>query len=289
MLKKGRVSALYLADRPPPVVALAQQLLADLLALKQCGSYPPTLAALAGPNDGTLLEQAMLQPQFADRAAWLKPKNRAAPVLLKEDLTDPATGGGLLPFLLGSARTEQTQAFTAKELAKSVAKPFVTVIAAGLEAAEAASLPESVGFVLIKRKRHFFALTDMRTNPPASNFRAAAGPVESGRFAPSADSSPAAPTPPRENAPHFAIAFAAAFDRLDRARGQLNFVSLVDLRRELALCSRSEFDAHLLELRRARQYTLKAAEGLDGLTPDELAAGIREDGDLLLNVSRIRP
>ena len=79
------------------------------------------------------------------------------------------------------------------------------------------------------------------------------------------------------------------FARLDRQAGGINFVNLRDLRRDLPHFGRAEFDMNLLELRRDRRYTLKAAEGLDGLAADERDAGIWEDGDLLLNVSRLRP
>ena len=83
--------------------------------------------------------------------------------------------------------------------------------------------------------------------------------------------------------------FDEAFSRLDRQSGGINFVSLLDLRKDLAQFERKEFDARLLEMRRERRYTLKAAEGLDGLPAAEREAGIWEDHHLLLHVSRLRP
>jgi hypothetical protein len=78
------------------------------------------------------------------------------------------------------------------------------------------------------------------------------------------------------------------FERLNREKGSHNFVSLVDLRRALPMdCA--AFDAALQELRRAGRYTLSGAEGRHGLTPDERAAGISEQGTLLLYVSRRTP
>ncbi|HTU22540.1 MAG TPA: hypothetical protein VMG10_31165 [Gemmataceae bacterium] len=49
---------------------------------------------------------------------------------------------------------------------------------------------------------------------------------------------------------------------------------------------RAAFDAGLQDLRRARRYTLSAAEGRHGLRAEEQDAGIHEDGSLLLFVSR---
>jgi hypothetical protein len=79
--------------------------------------------------------------------------------------------------------------------------------------------------------------------------------------------------------------FTAAFDRLDREAGAHNFVSLVELRRALPW-DRPTFDAELRKLRLAGRYTLSAAEGRHGISAQEKAAGMVEDGALLLYVSR---
>ena len=52
---------------------------------------------------------------------------------------------------------------------------------------------------------------------------------------------------------------------------------------------RDQFDRELQDLRRAGRYTLSAAEGRGGITPEEREAGIREEGSLLLFVSRNTP
>ena len=83
----------------------------------------------------------------------------------------------------------------------------------------------------------------------------------------------------------FVHLFDETFARLDRERGGHNHVSLVDLRRALAL-DRPAFDAVLQDLRRSARYTLSAAEGRHGLHAEEQEAGIHEDGALLLFVSR---
>jgi hypothetical protein len=59
----------------------------------------------------------------------------------------------------------------------------------------------------------------------------------------------------------------------------------VDLRAAVP-ADRAAFDAALQRLRRAGRLTLSAAEGRHGLTPEERAAGLVEDGVLLLYVAR---
>jgi hypothetical protein len=49
---------------------------------------------------------------------------------------------------------------------------------------------------------------------------------------------------------------------------------------------RAAFDTGLHQLRVAGRYSLSAAEGRHGLSPEEREAGITEDGTLLLYVSR---
>jgi hypothetical protein len=102
---------------------------------------------------------------------------------------------------------------------------------------------------------------------------------------------PLSPSPPLPCSPpaDFASAFDAAFGRLDRSSGSHNFVSLADLRPALAAWSREEFDRELRELRIAGRFELAGAESVNGLGPEDRAAGIQEAGSLLLYVSRRRP
>jgi len=83
----------------------------------------------------------------------------------------------------------------------------------------------------------------------------------------------------------FAQLFDAAFVQLDQEHGSHNHVSLVALRQALPM-ERASFDAELQLLRRAGHYSLSAAEGRHGISAEEQDAGIREDGSLLLFVSR---
>ena len=85
----------------------------------------------------------------------------------------------------------------------------------------------------------------------------------------------------------FADAFEKVFTSLDRQARSVNLVSLVDLRRALPV-DRETFDRELRELRRAGRFSLNAAEGRQGLTPEEREAAINEGGSLQLFVSRRR-
>ncbi len=93
------------------------------------------------------------------------------------------------------------------------------------------------------------------------------------------------PVPASEPKAEFARAFDETFRRLDVQGRSHNFVSILELRRGLPF-DRQAFDAGLRELRRAGRYTLSAAEGKQGVRPEEQEAGIIEDGALLLYVSR---
>jgi hypothetical protein len=86
----------------------------------------------------------------------------------------------------------------------------------------------------------------------------------------------------------FARRFDEAFARLDRERGGHNLVSLVALRAAVPV-GRDDFDAGLRELRRRGRYSLGAAEGRHGISPEEREAGVVEEGSLLLFVSRKAP
>jgi hypothetical protein len=122
--------------------------------------------------------------------------------------------------------------------------------------------------VLIKGTKRLFGLKDLHAG------RAVAVPA------------PAPPVPAA--ATDFSRAFDEAFSRLDREKGSHNFVSLVPLRHAVPV-PRDAFDAGLRQLRLAGRYTVSAAEGRHGLSPEERDAGIPEDGALLLYVSRRSP
>jgi hypothetical protein len=95
------------------------------------------------------------------------------------------------------------------------------------------------------------------------------------------------PSPPL-SAEEFRGEFARAMKRVESRSSRPNFVSLVDLRKELPNISREDFDRHLYQLRRSGLYTTTGAEGRGGLKPEEREAGIVEDGVLQLFLSRRR-
>lgn len=95
------------------------------------------------------------------------------------------------------------------------------------------------------------------------------------------------PAPPL-SAEEFRGELARAMKRIESKAVHPNFVSLVDLRKELPHISREDFDRHLYQLRRSGLYTTTGAEGRDGLKPEERDAGIVEDGILQLFLSRRR-
>jgi hypothetical protein len=80
---------------------------------------------------------------------------------------------------------------------------------------------------------------------------------------------------------YFSDDFDAAYRRLD---GGHNLVSLVALRRALGGYSREAFDRGLWNLRRVGVYSCAAAER--DVSAADRAAGVEEDGLLLLYVSR---
>jgi hypothetical protein len=90
---------------------------------------------------------------------------------------------------------------------------------------------------------------------------------------------------PRTNG-DFARAFKEAFDRLRRDR-PFNMVELAALRQALRSYSREQFDQGLHALRKSREFVLETFEGRHGsLSPEELAAAVREDGRIFAFAAR---
>ncbi|HZT80743.1 MAG TPA: hypothetical protein VFA26_10990 [Gemmataceae bacterium] len=278
---------------PPPEARLAEKLVRALEAQRQLGgdAYPlplQRLLELTEPDAGpTLVNKAVAAPPFAARAVLARAKDRAAPVALRDDLPRLAASPLLLDYAVRVTRTETTRAFSAPELGKKIGKDvgreFVRALADWPETA----LPAGVGWLLVKGRRLFFLLEDVgRSREPSETLPP---PVPPGsRDLPSGTDGFMVPPGSRDLPGDFARAFGEAFDRLDRQRGGHNFVSLVELRRAVP-CDRAAFDAGLRRLRVAGQYTLSAAEGRHGISPEEQQAGITEEGSLLLFVSRRSP
>jgi hypothetical protein len=288
--KKGKTTGLYHEDHPPPPpplpkeAVLAGRLLELLRAERAAGRYPVPIRRLAELADTTpaapLFKKALKHPTLETfQTPW--PGADEPHIALADDLTRLAASADLLTALLVACETADADAFPAYALldkldgSKGKAKNLLRKTLGEALTGEAA-LPPGIGVVRVgggkkqKPVRHFFRLDRLRTGPAATRPAAAPAP------------------PPAAGRTDFAAAFAAAFDRIDRATGGNNFVSLVDLRAAMPDVPREVFDAELQALRRARRYWLKSAEGYDGLRHEERAAAIPEEGELLLHVSRVR-
>jgi hypothetical protein len=258
---------------PPPEVELAGRLVRVLEAQQRLGSgsYPvrqSRLVELSGPPPPSkVLKKALAAEPFAGRAV---PLVKADPDPLWVFADDPR----LMHFLLETCRTETVQAFSVadlKKLSKQAEGPFADALGRLLTDGGVPGVGWIGARVGKREERLLFRTEDVR------GLRAAAAPS---RSAPETHAAP----PPAD----FAAAFDEAFARLDRQAGSPNYVSLVDLRKTLPV-DRAAFDAQLRRLRESGRYTLGAAEVQDGLGEEQRAAGIVEDGSLLLFVSRRSP
>ncbi|HEX5273521.1 MAG TPA: hypothetical protein VFW33_23660 [Gemmataceae bacterium] len=271
--------ALYLKARPlpvPPEVELAERLLRALEGQRRSGgdSYPVRLKRLvelsgAAPS-AQLLKKAQSTAPFKSRVLPLVKKQADGPLALVEDVERAEGSARLVPVLLDAVRTETAPAVPVTLLAGQLPKPAQKSFTDSLtRAMDEGVLPAGIGWIATRatrgQTRLLFRLEDVRGGGPTA---------------------PAPPAGQRLREPgDFAGAFEEAFSRIDRQGGGYNFVSLVDLRRALPL-DRAIFDSQLRNLREAGRYTLSAAEGRHGLSDEERAAAVAEDGALLLFVSR---
>jgi hypothetical protein len=272
---------------------LAEKMVRILRQRKEGGEIdsPLTLEELAKLADPEATNSEILAANLARKAfgayALAARRDVHAPVALLEDLPQLIAGPELLMYLLSSARTASNHASSVAELKKRLTSKLQAAFQEAVQQRMGdEALPPGAGWVLIKNTKKLFLLTDLHTRrtlekkePEQTNDEKPATPqysVLSTQYS--------VPTP----RPRIDANFDTVFARLDRQSGGHNFVSLVDLRRELPL-GRAAFDNELRQLRLAGRYTLSAAEGRHGLSPVEHEAGIVEDGTLLLYVSRKSP
>ncbi len=265
----GKKQELHLLRYPlprAPEVVLAENLLRMLRSQRALGgdAYPlplSRLVELTQPGaDAALQKKALARPEFKVQVVLALPREKDTPLALAEDQELLASSPLLWQALLNRARSEsdKEQAFDGAALEKKLAPPLKEPFRRTLDrGVRSRSLPAGVGFLLHKKKPILFLLRDVEANVGRASTAA----------------------------PDFARQFDAAFERLDRQGGTHNLVSLVELRRAVP-SDRNTFDVELRRLRVTGHYTLKLAEGRDGITPEEQAAGIPEDGKLLLYVSR---
>jgi hypothetical protein len=280
------------AKKPPKkeaaAVELADKLLRVLYSQRGLGgdSYPLSVQRLVELTDAAappaLVKKVLGKRNFQKEVALAHNKLPDAPIALAADAAALAASPLTLEFLLRTCRKVATQAFTVAALKKpapgKLQKPFQDAL--NRHIADGA-LPATVGWVNVGGRKLLFLMSDLHRGEQEGRRQKAEGSPPPESPARAGDALPSA----------FCLlpsAFDAAFDRLDRQAGGHNFVSLIALRQALPL-ERAQFDEQLQGLRRAGRYSLSAAEGRDGISAEERAAGIVEEGSLLLFVSRSTP
>ncbi len=270
----------YLKRFPPPKppdLDLSERLVRALEGQRDRGptAYPvplDRLVELAGAAPA-VVKKALAAEPFLSQALVAMARKADAPVALAADRDALAASPLLVRAALGAACSADNQAVGVADLKKKLVPTLRQTFEAALARHLAAgTLPAGVGCLRIKKKPYLFLLADLGAPVPAAQPAVAQKPP------------PPALAPPQDFARHFE----EAFDRLDRERGSHNLVSLVGLRRALPV-DRAAFDAELQRLRREGRYSLSAAEGRHGISPEERDAAIPEDGSLLLFVSRRAP
>ncbi len=258
--------------RLAPEVELAGKLLRALQDHRGRGDYPVPLDRLLHDADPQaspeLVGKALAAKAFKPHALLALPKDPQTPVALAADGDQLARAPALLETVLANVSTPDNQAVPATDLAKKLAKNLRMPFAVGIaQAVAAGTLPATVGCVRIKAKSYLFLVGGVGVKPAAPP-------------APAVTQPPATPI-------DFAARFEEMFAQADRENGSHNFVNLVELRATVPV-ERAVFDAGLQRLRQAGRYTLSGAEGRHGITDAERAAGVNENGSLLLYVSRRR-
>jgi hypothetical protein len=267
-----------MAGKVSAAAVLAEKMVQRLRALRALvsDSYPVTLKRLAELTDPAAATKVILDAVNPQRKAFsqyalVARKDLLAPVALREDEPLLAASPLLLEFLLEATRTPGSHAASVAKLKGKVTSKLKDGFQKAVQRQiDEGTLPPTVAWVMMNRAKTLLLLKDLhaggRTTLPAGPATiepkvAAVGPLD------------------------FANAFTVAFEQLDRRVGGHNFVSLVELRRMLSM-DREQFDRELRKLRLAGKYSLSAAEGRHGISPEEHDAGILEDGTLLLYVSR---
>ena len=285
---------LFLHDRPPEVIVvarLATTLLQALEAERARGPdcYPATLKRLiergAPQVPAKVIKKALAADGFVNSVVLAAPRNTETPLAFKEDLDQLAGSPQLLEFLLQCAAKPAIKAFAIKDLKKPLAEnlrqPFVDAVTLNIERGK---LPPAVGWLWIKTT-HLFFVKDIHGVAGAESSTPRLVDVEKPGLPKTPAPATQTPVSATNGIPDFAAAFTAAFERLDHQVGGQNFVSLVELRRALPV-PRAVFDAELFKLRQSGSFSVSAAEGRHGISPEEREAGIHEEGALLLFVSR---
>jgi hypothetical protein len=270
---------LYLQKFPPPpppppkkkpAEELSEKLVQVLTQRRESGTdaYPVPLDRLIAETGiaatPAVVKKALGLEPFRGRAVLPLPSLPDSLVALAADAERLLASPGMFHQALAAARTPDNQILSVADLKKKLAKNLQAAFTDAVNRQlDARVLPDGIGVLYSKKKPLLFLLADLRIGPL-----------------------PTAPKPSPAPLPmDFAHLFDEAFARLDREHGSHNHVSLVALRRILSV-DRAAFDAGLRQLRRDGRYSLSAAEGRHGLSAEEQDAAIREDGSMLLFVSK---
>lgn len=257
---------------PGPEEVFADHLVEELERAKGEGSYPLPLVSLLArtrPKVNAKVRAAALKHLALQGRLALAGKKEVLPVALAEDFDLLARSDALLLALVDLARTAKKHCLKVSDLAAKVEGDWKQLVQEAVSArVETGQVPAGLGALHGDRGAVFlFRLED----------------IIGARAAPAVEPLAKETMGPGE----FAAEFEAAFARLDRRLGGHNYVSLVDLRREVPV-DRTVFDRGLQELRRAGHFVLGSAEGRGGIGPEEREAGLVEHGALMLYVSRRR-
>jgi hypothetical protein len=280
------------ARKLDPATQLAEQMLRVLEAQRSLGpaSYPLTALRLGQLTDAqapsALLKKVAAKKNFQKLVVLARAKALDAPLVLAADLELLAASPLTLEYLLRSARTASTHAFSPSQLKKKAAGKLQKAFQAAVtRQIEQGTLAPTVGWITMGGRKMLFLLTDLHQGDKVTGWQ---GDKETKEPMPPPVAEETSSVTLSPCHPVTLSSFDEVFQRLDRQAGGHNFVSLVELRRALPV-PREEFDAELRRLRQSGRYRLSAAEGRHGISPEELQAGIPEEGSLLLFVSRNLP
>ena len=270
--KKREPAAPKAPKRAAPAAPSVDKIAGVVQSLKSVGTYPPTVARVLelAEEDTAHAKKVVAKGFAAGMLLCAYPPGEkgaaAALIFLAEDVD--VVVGAWTPAAIASLRERgKRTGFLLKEIETALPKPTspTKVFAAALEArGRDARWPRGVGSVRAGSEKSaaplLFLLKDVA---PA--------------LAATVPSDPAA----------FASAFERAFERIDRQHGDHNFVLLRALREALPDVSRDDFDAGLTALRLAKRLTLEGSDGRHAqLGAEDLAAGVRDGGTLLVYASR---
>jgi hypothetical protein len=255
------------------------------LRRKNSDSYPPTVQRLAQESDPQalpiVLRKAINKPkEFHGKVVVARRGDILSPVALIKDAPKFVESPRVIEYLLRWARTPSNSALSVAQLQLKVSgklkKPFAT---SAHRLIDENGLPPGIAWIFVNGTRKLFLMEDLNGGVPITNRIPQLSENQDGVNGPIGSPIPTSPA-------DFSREFDIAFENLNRREGSINFVSLVDLRRALESYPRAIFDHELRNLWSQGQYSLRAAEGRFGVSPEEREAGFLQEGALLLFVSR---